>query len=323
MVKSVAEIIDDERSAVRRLSHIRPHEVSLVDTAANGRQFLIIKRKGDDMAKKDEGLFKNVVGASATAAGAKPDGAAAGTATTEGTAAAAATTEATVTKRAEIFKGLKAKATEKKVDIAKAVAPEQFDMFGLMADVMDSFSFNLDLMADDLKAFVESGGTTGFMGEAITKSLGGPEAAKMILEEGMSDGMFGSLLALVAKKGAKMKGARLEKLKTLVVDLQDLLKDLEPVTKAAPVAAAAAVVVTPVAEPLSEAKVQELVNGAVTKSRDSMKTEHDAVVKGLQDQITKLAAAPVAPAGEGANGTEEPVVTNKNQGKKSLWANVL
>ena len=113
-----------------------------------------------------------------------------------------------------------------------------------------------------------------------------------------------------------MKGARLDKFRSLVKGLEDLLTEVDAnVSKAAPAAEVTAV---------SEDKVNELVNAAVTKVRGEMKTDHDSIVKGLQDRITKLEAAPVAPAGEGSNATEEPdAVVNKNQGTKSLWAGVL
>jgi hypothetical protein len=177
-------------------------------------------------------------------------------------------------------------------------------------------------MSSDLKSFVESGGATGFMGEPVMKSLGGPDAAKMILEEGMTDEQFATLLSLVEKKGAKMKGARLEKLRGLVKGLSELLKEVDAsITKSEPAADPAAAA-TAAAAPasLSEEKANELISKALA----AQKTEHEGVVKSLQDRIAKLEAAPVAPGGEGSNTTEEPAAAvNKNQGKKSLWAGVL
>ena len=287
--------------------------------------------------RNDKHLFATVVG---TPAGSQPvaksEGSApaadpAGATTTDpaasasaAPAAAAATAEPTTTveKFVDIMKGIKKSAEEKKVDISKAVAAEQFDMFQAMSDFLDFAMMNVSAISSDLKAFVESGGATGFMGEPVMKSLGGEEAAKMILEEGMSDEQFEKLLGIVEKKGAKMKGARLDKFKTLVKGLQDLLKDLETsVTKSEPAATTAAA--APAAAPVTGLTKEDL-DAAISKALGAQKTEHDNVVKGLQDRIAKLETQPAAPAGEGSNATEEPAAAvNKNQGKKSLWSGVL
>jgi len=326
-------LVDDERSATRRLSNIRPHEVSLVDTAANGRQFLIVKRKGDDMKPKDKSLFANVVKTRKPAAE-EADGNAAGGTPDPAAAAAPAATEVVaeptmIQKFVDIFKGIKATAEEKKIDISKSVADEQFMMFTAMADALDWLTDTVKMISGDLKTFVESGGSTGFMGEPVVKSLGGAEAAKMVLEEGMTDEMFEKLLVLVNKKGAKMKGARLEKFRGLVSGLQELLKDLD-VSQEAVVdkgAAAPAAEPVPAAAPagLSAEDVKALAATEIKKALDGQKADHDKVVKSLTDRLAKVEAAPVAPSGEGSNTTEEPAVTttNKNNQKKSIFAGVL
>ena len=243
-----------------------------------------------------------------------PAAAAAAAAPAEQPPAAQPTT--VVEKLASIFKSLKKNADDNKVEIKKAVADEQFMMFMAMADALDWLTDTVKMISSDLKSFVDSGGKTGFMGEEVVKSLGGAEAAKMIVEEGMTDEMFEKLLVVVQKKGAKMKTARLEKFRGLVSGLQELLKDLEGEAPA-PVAT--------VEKSMKVEDVKAVVTEEVTKALAAQKTENEKVIKSLTDKIAKLEAAPVAPAGEGTDTTEEPVVTtNKsNQGKKSLWAGVI
>lgn len=308
-----APLSDKPDEAIRRLDNIRPREVSLVDSAANGRSFLIVKRSGDMKPKpKDAAIMKAADGAGTEQPAAQP---ATAPAPQEGAAPAAPATEATVA----VEKGEFSKLSEKvlaNMPVAKALAMEQKDMFFAMADALTSFCMGMDMIASDLMAFMGSDGKTGFMGTEVVKS-----ALKQEFPQA-------SEAELVEKAGKKMKKDRLMKLKQLRSDIDSLIKELddeqsnENVTKGGTVnnqgkgsdqetnksadgaAAAPATTATTSSEQsaaqpaagLTAAQVEEVVQKAVK-----------AATEPLQKEIEALKNAPAAPAGEGAEGTEEPV----------------
>lgn len=307
--KSVgAPLSDSPDEAERRLDNIRPREVSLVDAAANGRSFLVVKRRDNMKPKpKDQSLFKGVV------AGEKPEETVVAdppAAQPEGAAAA----PAAVVEKGEFEK--LADATLNAIPIAKALVMEQKDMFMAMSDALMSFAMGMDMIRMDLMSFMNTDGKTGFMGTEVVKS-----ALKVEFPEA-------SDAEIVEKAGKKMKKDRLMKLKELHASLDSLIKELddeqsnENVTKggtvnnqgkgkndqetqksadgaaAAPATPATPVVETPaaVAAPLTAEQVGEIVTKAVDKAVAPLKTEIEA-----------LKNAPAAPAGESTDSTEEVV----------------
>lgn len=315
--KSVAgaPLSESPDEATRRLSNIRPREVSLVDSAANGRSFLVVKRSGDMKPKpKDQSILK---GASGNGGEANPAAAAQPAVAAQPPAEPAATPVA-------VEKGAFQKMADKileSVPVAKALALEQKDMFMAMSDALMSFCMGMDMIAADLMSFMSTDGKTGFMGQEVVKSLKAefPEASEA---------------ELVEKAGKKMKKDRLMKLKELHASLDSLIKELddeqtgnENVTKGGTVntkakandqetnksadGAAAAPATTantsseqPAAQQaaggLTAEAVSEIVEKAVAKATDPLKKEIEA-----------LKNAPAEPAGEGAQGTED---VTKNAG---------
>lgn len=285
--KESAVLSTDPKTAKRRLSNIRPREVSLVDSPANGREFLLIKRK-DAMNLKEKALYKNEAGGN----GGQPE-----TPTTTAPVTPKPVTPPIVeTKPPEtpVAKSFQDQATEvlDGVSVTKALHMESKEMFLAMASALQSMGGAMDLIKTDLQTFIESEGNSGFGGKAIAKAEG--------LEDGISDGTFTTLLDVVEKKGRRMKGARLAKLKSLVGGLTQLLSELEgeaPTTKT----------VTPPAKPGEAPEVSE-ISKAVVKA-----------LEPLEKRLNKLEGAPVAPAGQEPDGGTPPE-DGKN---KSVFKGVL
>lgn len=345
MAKSQPRVLDKvedgTRNARRRFVKITAKEVSMVDEGANGREFLVVKAAGnteDGMggkADKDKGLMKG--------------GADAG--------------ELTVSKATDIVKLIDAEVTKcvtlgTTVEVAKNVAPEQFGMFAAMADALDFCMRTMNAVRNDLVLFVQSGGTTGFMGEKVVKSTTVEDKLAEARDE-MTEKVAKAVAASFAvdveahKRGKKMAKSRLAKLKDACMALTDLVKELddEPVSKEAPVTTTAAAPAAPAAPaaattqqaapavttaeaapaaaapaattsaPAAQVDVQKAVEQAVSGVGAAVEAAVAKAVKPLEDRLAKLESAPGKPAAEGANGTEEPAA--KAAGKKSLFAGVL
>lgn len=305
-----APLANTPKMAERRLDNIRPREVSLVDSAANGRSFLIVKRRDDMKPKpKDESLFKGVVAGDPTPA-ATP--AAAAPAVVD--PPAAAVVEPTPVVKGEFSK--LADSVLQNFPVAKALAMEQKDMFMAMSDALVSFAMGMDMIQSDLMAFMGSDGKTGFMGTEVIKSLKVefPDASDSELTE---------------KAGKKMKKDRLTKLKKLRDEMDSLIKELDDesnnVTKGGTVnnqgkgtndqgtqksADGAAAAPTPaVATPASETPAAQQAAGALTAEQVSeiVTKAVDKAVAPLKTEIEALKNAPAAPAGESTDSTEEVV----------------
>lgn len=203
--------------AARILENIRTREVSLVDNAANGRKFLIIKNADAD--PKDAKLFKDENEETPADPTPKPEPKSEevspkeGEENTEGEGEDDG--EPVVIEKGEFSKF--ADAILQKVPISKALAMEQKEMFLAMSDALMQFSFGMDMIRGDLMTFQSSDGNTGFMGQEVVKAL--KEKNK-----NLSDAQF---TALVVKRGKKMKTARMDKLKGIMSSLDTLIKELE------------------------------------------------------------------------------------------------
>jgi hypothetical protein len=340
-MKKQKDISEDLTGAKRRLTDIRPREVSLVDSPANGRKFLIVKRK--DGMDKDKLLFKDEDGKKSEE-------------TNPSTESNTTPPKAEVTQpeggdqKTEITKGDFTKAIEKDlegVSIAKALMSEQKDMFFAMSDALMSFAMGMDMIRSDLMSFADSDGSTGFAGEKVAK------AAEGLLEDGMSDATFGKLVALIEKKGRKMKGDRLAKLKGVLEGLSALVLELEedamdekkkddvkkeegqaaaPEAKpeeakeeAKPAEGEAKEEAKPEAEEAkpAEGEAKEEAKPAEEGS-EVAKIVEEAVkkaVKPLEDRLQKLEGTPAAPAAEQGEGTED--VSKSEDKDESLFAGVL
>lgn len=300
--------------AKRRLSNIRPREVSLVDAAANGHKFLIVKRAEDGGAMKETEIFKDGKATTTPAPGAAP----------------AATPPAPAKPglfSTELQKFLDKHGT---IKISKGLHMESMTMLMAMTDVLQGMGMSMDMIAQDMQAFIESGGETTFGGQRVMKSEG-------IEDDGIPDALMDTMVALIAKKGRKMKGARMEKLKGILQSLEKLVNELdEPseggtaVSKEAatnkgaettpeagstsvntnpPVAAAAAVTPAAVApapttEDVAKA-VGPAVEAAVAKALGTVLEPVTKKLDGIEARLTKLEGAPAAPASEPAGGTED------------------
>lgn len=318
--KSVgAPLSTDVDDASRRLSNIKPREVSLVDAAANGRNFLVIKRS-TQMKKKDQTILKSTTpapeagaaepaAAAATPPAAEPATPPAAEPAAPAASEPAATEPAATEPEVAVEKGVFAKMAEKilgGVPIAKALAMQQKDMFMAMSDALMSVCFTLDMISSDIQSFQMSDGKTGFMGEQVLKGL------KTEFPQDTEE-------QLVEKAGKKMKKERLAKLKQVHDEIGTLIKELdneqvdvtkggtmgtktEPVIKSAEGAAApAAAAATPATE--GAAPAAQAAAGPVTLEQVT-----EAVTKAvapLKAEIETLKGAPAAPAGEGTEGTED------------------
>jgi len=330
--------------ATRRLENIRPREVSLVDQAANGRSFLVVKRR-QQLQSKNASIFKEAnqptetTPASAATetpavkeAPAQEPAAAAAPAVTETPAAAPAVETPVVVEKGEFQKIVEGVLGN--ISVAKSLAFAQKDMFAAMSEALLGMAISMDMIRADLNAFSDSDGKTGFAGIEVMKAAlktEFPEASEAELTE---------------KAGRKMKKDRLMKLKQLHGDLDSLIKELDQDTEvskggtvktqpaqaqqetnkaagatqeaAAPAAAPAAAQAAseqPAAAPVAAAEQSiplSQVEALVAKA-----------VKPLQDEITALKAQPAAPASEPAQGSED-VVTNKGAGEKvSLFKGII
>lgn len=332
--KSVgAPLSDSPAEAERRLDNIRPREVSLVDSAANGRSFLIVKRRDDMKPKpKDKSLFKGVVSGGkegegeqdpAAAPAADPAQDPAATPAAEGGKEGEAPAADPAASEVPVEKGEFTKLAEtslSSIPVAKALVMEQKDMFMAMSDALMSFAMGMDMIRMDLMSFMNSDGKTGFMGTEVVKAA----LKKEFPEASESE--------LVEKAGKKMKKDRLMKLKELATGLDSLIKELddeqqkgnENVTKGGTVNnqgkgkndqetnksadGAAAAPATP-ATPASETPAAQQAAGALTAEQvgEIVTKAVDKAVAPLKTEIEALKNAPAEPAGEGAEGTEEPV----------------
>ena len=337
VTKAVGQpLSDDPSEAKRKLSNIRPREVSLVDSAANGRSFLIVKRS-EDMKKKDKALFKGEGEAEGEKPEAKPEGAQpadapkpeAGTAeppAAEGgeEGAEAAAEEVAVEK---VFTKLAEDALQT-IPVAKALVMEQKTMFMAMADALMGMAMTMDMVRMDLMSFVGSDGKTGFMGEEVIKSV---KAVLKKAEPNLTED------ELTEKAGRKMKGDRMSKLKDAVGVLQSLLKELEGdanVKKGGETVSkekekkdqetkkstegssdAAATTETPAADATPESKETEVV-----KAADVQKIVDAAVEKAtkpLKEEIDALKKAPAESASESSDETEDTETNKSKDGKTS------
>ena len=324
--------------AVRRLDNIQTREVSLVDNAANGRQFLIVKRAGAQK-EADKNILKG-----------QDD-------TSQPTSATPAAPAAQSEELLPIVKGDFSKLSEKileKVPVAKTLAWPQKDMFFAMADALSSFCMGMDMITADIMSFANSDGKTGFMGVEVVKAAIKKENPDMPEAE------------LVEKAGKKMKKDRWMKLKKMQDELAALVNELADenenetdVTKggtmntktentqgqpAAPAAAAPAAQPTaPVAKeapaaseapaaqpaPAAAAPVAQAQGVTAEQVAEIVTKSVKAAVEPLQKEIETLKNAPAAPAGEGADGTED-VTKSANGGgqapaskKESIFKGVL
>lgn len=320
ITKAAGAVSNDPTEAKRRLSNIRPREVSLVDSAANGRQFLIVKRSGD-MKKKDKTLFKGAEGTTEDPSKTKEADPAAAPAAKEGEPAAP---------EAVVEKGefqLVAEKTLEGIPVVKALAMEQKGMFMAMSDALMSIAMSLDFIRMDLMSFNNSDGKTGFMGEEVVKALKAenPEASEA---------------ELVEKAGRKMKKDRLSKLKGIVGSLESLIKELddEQVQKGGNVdkkneekkdqETQKSTEGAPAATATPEKKEGEAAPAAAAASSgltiEDVQKAVSAAVEPLKKEIETLKNAPAAPAGEGAESTED-MATNKSKGGKqeSIFKGVI
>lgn len=340
--KSVAgaPVSNSPDKATRRLENIQTREVSLVDQAANGRQFLIVKRAGAQK-EADKNIFKGQTDDS------QP---------TPAAPAAAATEELLPIVKGD-FSKLAEKVLEKaKVPVGKSLAMPQKDMFFAMADALSSFCMGMDMITSDIMSFVGSDGKTGFMGVEVVKSALAKEFPEATEAE------------LVEKAGKKMKRDRWMKMKKLNEDLTNLVNELadenetEDVTKggtdmntqtapagtpAAPAAAApaapaaqatqpaaavskeagaaapAATEAAPAAQPAAPAAAP--VAQAQGATAEQVAEIVNKAIAPLKAEIETLKNAPAAPAGEGTDGTEDVTKAANGQpaAKQSIFKGVL
>ena len=302
--------------ATRRLDNIQTREVSLVDAAANGRQFLIVKRAGAQK-EADKNIFKGQ------------------TDETQSPPATPATEELLPVVKGDFGK-LADKVLEKvKIPVGKSLAMPQKDMFFAMADALSSFCMGMDMITSDLMSFVGSDGKTGFMGTEVVKSALAKEFPEATEAE------------LVEKAGKKMKRDRWMKMKKLHDELGNLVSELadeneKDVTKggtdmntqtapagtpAAPAAAAPAAPAaqvtqpaaavskdagaaapaateTPAAQPAAAPAAQPVAQAQGATAEQVAEIVNKAIAP-LKQEIETLKNAPAAPAGEGADGTED------------------
>lgn len=331
-----APLSDDPSEAKRKLSNIRPREVSLVDSAANGRSFLIIKRS-EDMKKKDKALFKGEgEGGEGEQPAAQPAGEESATAAKPAAEPAAPAVEgeegaepaAEETQVEKAFTKL-AEETLQTIPVAKALVMEQKSMFMAMADALMGMAMTMDMIRMDLMSFVGSDGKTGFMGEEVVKSV---KAALKKAEPNLSED------ELTEKAGRKMKGDRMSKLKEAVGVLQTLVKELEgdtnvkkggetvskekkdQETQKGAEGSQAAATETPAAGTPAAAAAPAAAETEVVKAADVQKIVDAAVEKAtkpLKDEIEALKKAPAESASESGDETEDTETNKSKDGKKS------
>ena len=346
-----APLSDNPDDASRRLTNIRPSEVSLVDSAANGRTFLLVKRKGNMSKKKDKDLFKEGE-KSEEAAEQTPAAGNEGTPAAEGESKPAAEAGASESKPAEgdssASEGSSAESEEsvekfedhfkpqaeellQQVPVAKALAMEQKEMFLAMSDAMMSVAMTLDFIRSDIMAFAGSDGSTGFMGQEIAKGLDSDE---------------------ILKRGKKMKKTRLAKLKSAVESLNALMKELEDESENVNKEGGSTVTTkdenkkvegetetnkeaSAAAGNAPEGKAGETeTNKEATSQKEEAsqpltKADLDAAVEKatapLKAEIESLKNAPADSAAEGSDDTEDEETTKSKDKKveKSLFSGVI
>ena len=303
---------EEPRKAKRRLTNIRTREVSLVDSPANDREFLLIKRK-DAMSKKELLLFKNEAATKES-----PE-----ITTTPDVEEKLETTEGVET-TIETQKSFTAQCSEvlEKVPVSKALAMDSKDMFLAMSDALLVTAGTLDLIKKDLEAFVASEGATGFNGKSIEKAEG--------IEDGITDQTAEKLVSIIEKKGRKMKGARMQKLQGILGSLQNLIKELEgdesKVKKSTESTETATTAKDAVAAPVVEAAATAAATTEATEgTKADAATEADVVeevtkaLKTIQERLGKLEGRPVS-AGSQEPNTNEDVTKSKGN---SIFAGVI
>jgi len=292
--KSANQVSDDPSTASRRLDNIRTREVSLVDEGANGKEFLIVKNKGEGMGKKtekDKTLFKNDSPASQPVA--EPASTPEGTPAPEATPADPAPAEPVASSEiaepeVSIEKGEFSKSAEnvlQEIPVAKALAMPQKEMFLAMSDALMQFSFGMDMIRADLMTFASSDGNTGFMGEEIMKSL----------KAQFKDGAEKDFPVFVEKAGKKMKSARLDKLKGILSSLETLIKELDESQDSE---------VSKGGTMTDPKKNDEVTNKSTSGSKTELEIAKEAAdaanakVAELEKSETPAEAAPATPASE-------------------------
>lgn len=325
-------VVASSDPATRRLTNIRPREVSLVDAAANGREFLIIKRK-DAMAKKDKNLFKNAnsnenavtdnPAEGAEQAGEKP-------AENQKNEGDNSTVDVEIQKvfTSQVENDLK------DVPLMKALASEQKDMFLAMSQALVSMAGSMDMIRSDLMSFANTDGGTGFLGAEVEKVEDNVRKQLEGVEDGVSDQTLGLLVDIVEKKGRKMRKTRLEKLKNIMSNLSNLVKELETESSSGSANGGARVSkdeqgsegtqqnesvnknenagsTDQVVEKSAEQKTAEIVEAAVTKA-----------VKPLQERLDKLEGTPNTSTSENADNTEE-ITKNAANKEESIFKGVI
>lgn len=296
-------------SATRRLTSVRPREVSVVDTGANGRKFLLIKSKDGILMKKNE-IFKNEVSEKEP----KTENAAESSEGKKEVEAKDVVVE-------KLFQDQVAKDLDG-ISIMKALASEQKDMFLAMSEALFMFAKSADMIRADLMAFTNSDGET---------SLSANESVSKGLEDGVSDAVFDSLVCIVEKKGRKMKAARLEKLRSILSSLGVLVQDLdndsnkdygsENVKKEETKTETTENVVK--SEEASEKQPEEKAPEAPAADEAKAPSVDEAVEKALKpllDRIEKLESAPAKPSSVEADTTEETVTKAESD---SIFKGVL
>jgi len=317
--------------AIRRLTNIRPREVSLVDSAANGREFLIIKRK-DAMARKDKTLFKNAVDDKTTTAtgNTEPPKEEGDPVVDPPKKAADTTTQQTDVKIQKVFTA-QVENDLKDIPLLKALASDQKDMFLAMSQALVSMAGSMDMIRSDLLSFADSDGLTKFMGEPIENLDDNVRKCMEGLEDGITDSALTALVDIVEKKGNKMKKARLTKLRNIMSNLSTLVTELETESNSGSATGGSSVSkdaqgsesgtnkeeksassTDQKVEKSSDEKLAGVVEAAVTKA-----------VKPLEDRLHKLEGTPNSSASENVDTTEDKKVNKSGKEEASIFKGVI
>lgn len=318
------------KNAKRRFIKWKTREMSLVDDAANGRRFLVVKRK--DSMKKNNKVLKTQ---------------------TESNVESDVIEVVKFTDISDEIRDLMRNASKFDVDVKKSLQPEQFDMFFAMALALDQFSSGMAMIRNDLFSFIESNGTTGFGGQPV-----GENVAKR-LTECMDNTITSVVDILVEKRGKKMKGERMSMLKGIHKQLTDLITQLDDniteadVSKKTDTAQADQKVEGTPSTDTNNSQTQANAQSNVTETQvDVAKSVADAVTasvtKALEPVTTKLSdiekrltevetvnaqksITTTKSSAEETDGTEGDTKTEdvnvkkawKERSAKERWANVL
>ena len=263
-----------KRKPRRRLSNIRPKEVSLVDVAANEREFLLLKRKnggGKPMNDKEMELFDSVV--------------------------------------AEVKEDFVNKEENNEVEVVKIAAEAKQALLELTRDTVErlmaasQFIEQLPVMGEEESAGMEM--NKALPAEVADELKGIMTSLMKILTSGVStEKNETNIEEEVDKAGRKMANAKLTKLKNAVKTLMDLINEVEQggseVTKSEQ---------TGTSEPTVTEVSKQATETTTEVVAETVKTE-TPVVKTETEVKTEAVAAPVAEATtEIADGNKEEVVT--------------